>query len=61
MKANETAIQLGLRSRSSIIREMGDDPDQVWREIEREQDTLEKLGLTMTPETEPEEVEEDGS
>ena len=47
MKANELAIQNGLRSRSAIIRETGEDPEQVWREIERENKILEKLGIKI--------------
>lgn len=36
MKANADAIDNKLRSRSSIIRDMGEDPETVWREIAAE-------------------------
>lgn len=49
MQANKEAIELGLRSRSSIIRELGNDPDEVWREIQEEHETLEAMGLLNTP------------
>jgi lambda family phage portal protein len=43
--ANAVAIGQRLKSRSEVIREMGGDPDDVWAEIEREDKTLEKLGI----------------
>lgn len=45
MAANELALKLRLRSRSEIIRETGNDPDDVWREIEAENQTLTALGI----------------
>jgi len=45
MKANESAIANGLKSRSEIIREMGRDPEEVWAEISKENDLLKKAGL----------------
>jgi len=45
MKANLDAISARLRSRSDIIREMGRDPEDVWLEIQREQDLLRELGI----------------
>ncbi|CAN8142216.1 hypothetical protein THIOSC15_3450015 [uncultured Thiomicrorhabdus sp.] len=45
MNAPEKAIDLGLKSRSEIIREMGRDPNEVWREIERENKQLDKFGI----------------
>ena len=51
MAANQTAINERLRSRSDVIREMGRDPEEVWREIERENDLLAQLGIT--PQKEP--------
>jgi len=45
MVANQTAIELGLKSRSEIIRDMGRDPDEVWAEIEKENTMLKDFGL----------------
>lgn len=45
MSAHEKAYQLKVRSRSSIIREMGDDPQEVFKEIAEENALLESLGL----------------
>lgn len=54
LQANKEAIALGLRSRSSIIRELGNDPDEVWREIQEEREVLESLGiLNSEPPTPP--------
>jgi lambda family phage portal protein len=50
MTAHEKAINLGLKSRSEIIREMGRDPDEVWIEIQRENKKLEELGLNLNTE-----------
>lgn len=36
-------IELGVRSRSSYIRERGEDPDEVWDEIARERATMEDV------------------
>ncbi|OGR93701.1 MAG: phage portal protein [Elusimicrobia bacterium RBG_16_66_12] len=38
-------IEQGIRSRSEAIRERGRDPDEVWREIAKERDQLQELGL----------------
>lgn len=51
MAANEKAIELGLRSRSEIIREMGRDPDEVWLEIQKERERLKELGIENEPAT----------
>jgi len=40
MNASELSVKLKTRSRSQIIRDQGDDPDTVWREIERENELL---------------------
>lgn len=40
MAANEMAVKLKLKSRGQIIREQGDDPDSVWRDIEREESRI---------------------
>jgi lambda family phage portal protein len=45
MKANELAIKLGLASRSQLIREQGLEPEEVWKEIQRENELLAALGL----------------
>lgn len=36
MTANEKAVGLNIKSRASIIRERGQDPDKVWKELEDE-------------------------
>lgn len=54
MKAHEVALSLGLKSRSEIIREMGRDPDEVWLEIQRENEKLEELGINTMAELMPE-------
>ena len=43
--ANQLAINSRLKSRSQIMREQGDDPDSVWREIKRDQDMMDSLGI----------------
>ena len=53
MAANELALKLRLRSRSEIIRESGNDPDDVWREIEAENQTLTALGIDPALEKPP--------
>lgn len=40
MNASELSVKLKTRSRSQIIRDQGDDPETVWREIERENELL---------------------
>jgi len=46
MNANAKGIELMLKSRSEIIRDMGRDPDEVWAEIAREKVALETLGIS---------------
>lgn len=59
MSAHEKAYLLKVRSRSSIIREMGDDPHEVFKEIAEENELLESLGLDPeTPSNSPEPLEE---
>lgn len=41
------AIEAGLKSRSRVIRERGDNPDQVNRELQRDQAEAERLGLKI--------------
>jgi len=44
--AHRDAHNMGLRSISSIIREQGNDPDEVWREIAEERKKMSELGIT---------------
>lgn len=46
IEAAERAVALRVRSISSIIRERGDDPDEVFEEIAEERRRLAELGLT---------------
>lgn len=43
--ANKLALEQRLKSHSQIMREQGDDPDSVWREIQRDQETMQRLGI----------------
>ncbi|MCP4935717.1 MAG: phage portal protein [bacterium] len=54
LAAQEKAIELGLKSRSEIIREQGRDPNEVWREIKKEKDEMKSLGLDPPQTTETE-------
>ncbi len=47
MAANEKSIELGLKSRSEIIRDMGRDPEEVWAEIQRENETMAAMGIDL--------------
>jgi capsid protein len=49
MSAHEKAIALGLKSRSEIIREQGRDPDDVWREIQAENEKMAEMGINQEP------------
>lgn len=61
--ANQLAIDNRTRSRSSIIRDMGDDPESVWREIHRETEMMKALGIQPIEKevtaTEPKEDQDD--
>lgn len=46
-EANKLAIEQRLKSRSQIIRDQGDDPETIWNEIQREEDYLKKLGISV--------------
>jgi len=46
--ANELAIRMNLKSRSQIIREQGDDPETVFREIQRERDALMGMNIPLS-------------
>ncbi len=48
MNANQSAIELGITSRSAVIRDRGDDPETVWREIQKEKEIMAKLGIDTT-------------
>jgi capsid protein len=56
--ANQLAIDSRLKSRSQIMREQGDDPESVWREIQRDQEMMDRLGIAPV-EKEPAEFEEE--
>ena len=45
VSANKEAIAARLKSRAQVIREMGGDPEDVWAEIQREEQTLKTLGI----------------
>lgn len=46
-QANKIAIESGLKSRTEVIREQGRDPEQVWSELEAEQERLGDILLTV--------------
>jgi len=46
MNANAKGIELHLKSRSEIIRDMGRDPEEVWAEIASENKALAKLNIS---------------
>lgn len=46
LQAAAQAVALRTRSISSIIRERGDDPDEVWEELAEDARRLEEIGLT---------------
>jgi len=56
--ANQMAIDNLTKSRSAIIREQGDDPESVFREIRAEQEMLDRMGLV--PVSQQTEVADDG-
>lgn len=47
IQARKEEILLGVASISSIIRDKGRDPEQVWREIEQERERLKSLGINL--------------
>ena len=47
MNANQVAHNMGTKSLTQIIRDMGRDPDEVWEEIQRENEKLTELGITI--------------
>jgi len=44
-QANKLAIDERLKSRSQIMREQGDDPESVWREIQRDEELMKQYGI----------------
>ncbi|MFW2374087.1 MAG: phage portal protein, partial [Gammaproteobacteria bacterium] len=46
--AQKILIDNNLKSRSSVIREQGQDPEDVWLEIQRENDRMKELGIKNT-------------
>ena len=50
--ANINNVDAKLKSRSQVIRDQGDDPETVWAELARENELMEKLGLTDAKESE---------
>lgn len=51
MNANQAAHDMGVKSLTQIIRDMGRDPDDVWGEIQREQEKLAELGIDLNKST----------
>lgn len=50
VNAAEKAVALGIKSRSAVIRDNGQDPETVWAEIARERETMAGYGLdSRTP------------
>lgn len=45
MTANKMYIDERLKSRSQIMREQGDEPDEVWAEIAKEEEIMKSLGI----------------
>ena len=46
IQAAEKAVMLGVKSLSSIIRDMGGEPEDVWQEIRQERARMQELGVT---------------
>lgn len=55
--ANKLAIDERLKSRSQIMRDQGDDPESVWREIQRDEQMMEQLGIQPIVKEQPQTVE----
>lgn len=43
--ANQIAIKSGLKAPSQIIKEMGGDPEEVWKSLKQDIDTMKDMGL----------------
>jgi len=50
--ANQMALDNRLKSYSQLMREQGDDPDSVWREMARDQEMMKQLGIAPVSPTE---------
>lgn len=60
--AAEKAIALGIRSRSAVIRDNGQDPETVWAEIARERLIMDKYNInTETPDIQKIQVQKEAS
>jgi capsid protein len=57
--ANQQGIDNRTKSRSSIIREQGEDPETVWREIAQEDEMMKSLGIQPIEKQPVEPVEDD--
>lgn len=57
--ANKLAIDNRLKSRSQIMREQGDDPESVWREIQRDDQIMAALGIQPIDPAQPAPVKEE--
>ena len=57
----QTLIGQRLKSRSQLIRENGDDPEEVFKEIAAEQARMEELGIVIDPMAVPSEEKDDKS
>lgn len=49
-QARQTDLNMGIRSRSQMIREDGRDPEEVWQEIAAEQERMKELGIQLSVE-----------
>ena len=50
VNAAAISVQNGFRSRSDVIREQGRDPDDVWNEVEKENETIKTKGILIKDE-----------
>lgn len=48
MKATELALAMKLMSRTQAIEDLGRDPEDVWSEVEREEQMMESMGIDST-------------
>lgn len=48
IQSKKMEIELGISSISSVIREQGKDPAEVWKEIETERAIMDELGISIT-------------
>lgn len=57
--ANKMAIDERWKSRTQIIRDQGNDPETVWREIQREEEMMAQLGIQPIVQNEASDAKED--